>query len=65
MYMDNIEQYSGRYDKSLILTNFPEGVYIIQLATENRAILKKLVVMQGRVPTPAGIADQLLDWLPV
>jgi uncharacterized repeat protein (TIGR01451 family) len=46
VYSENVENFSGSYSKSLDLKTFTEGVYFVQMISENTVILKKVVVIR-------------------
>ena len=44
IFHENLNQFVGNYRKNLDVTNYPKGIYFIQMITNNNVVTKKVVI---------------------
>ena len=44
VYTENLEQFTGEYNKEIDLVTYTKGVYFLEITTENGVVNKKLIL---------------------
>ena len=45
VYTENLEQFTGEYNKEIDLVTYTKGVYFLEITTENGVIYKKMILI--------------------
>ena len=45
VYTENLEQFTGEYNKEIDLVTYIKGVYFLEITTENGVIYKKMILI--------------------